>query len=159
MGASIESSIDDMTAAWNGYRSSTTPPLLAAQMDDALEALGVGTVERDPAAVRQGAVDVAYAGLDLELQYRSPAEVDLDRMDRWVRQLLVDVETDDAGAVAGDVVSLTAIWDRTSHTVASVATGRIDVALLALQQAADAEDLVAALNAAMSLQAAIVAIV
>lgn len=151
----VGSGVAAMTAAWDSYGANGPPPLLVAEMGEALNSLGAGAGSKEPAAVRQGAIDVVQASLDLGLQYRLPAEVDLDRMVRWTRQVQVDVDNDDAGAVAGDVVALTATWDRVAHTVDPSAAARVDGALLDLRRAAEAEDLEAALNAAATLQTSV----
>ncbi|MEO7397126.1 MAG: hypothetical protein ABIW84_01025, partial [Ilumatobacteraceae bacterium] len=153
----IGSSVEAMTTAWDSYAGGALPPHLIEQMGAALELLGAGVDEKDPAAVRQGAVDVDYATLDLQLQYSPPAEIDLARMDRWARQVQIDVEAEDAGAVAGDVVVLTAIWDRVIHTVDPAVAASVDEALLGLRRAADAGDLTAAADAATMLQTSVAA--
>lgn len=151
----VGSGVAAMTAAWDSYGANGPPPLLVAEMDEALDSLGAGADSKEPAAVRQGAIDIVQASLDLGLQYRLPAEVDLDRMVRWTRQVQVDVDNQDAGAVAGDVVALTATWDRVAHTVDPSAAALIDDALLDLRRAVEAGDLAAALNAAATLRTSV----
>ena len=53
------------------------------------------------------------------MRHRLPAEVDLDRVATFARQLLVDVDANEAGAVMGDVLSLGFVRDRIGHTLAT----------------------------------------
>jgi hypothetical protein len=104
-----------MTAAWDTFQTSDVPRLLDAQMREALDSLGAAAAAREVADVRQAAIDVAQAGLDLQLRYRPTAEVDRDRLGLWRRQLAVDRAAGDPDAVAGDVATLKAIRDRIDH--------------------------------------------
>ncbi len=74
---------------------------------------------REPAGAGQAAIDVAGAGLDLQLRSRPYAEVDLARLDLWSRQLTVDAAANGAGAVAGDVATIETIRDRIADTLGS----------------------------------------
>ena len=49
--------------------------------------------------------------------HRPPAGVDLDGMDLWARQLLVDAAAKDRGAIAGDAATLRVLWDRAGHSI------------------------------------------
>jgi hypothetical protein len=103
--------------------------------------------------VREAAVKVAQASLDLQLQYRSPAEIDLARFGLWARQLVVDSSSDepDPGHIAADVTTLELIWDRIAHTLDDTAVSDIESQLADLRAAADSEDVVAAAEAASRL--------
>ncbi len=61
---------------------------------------------------RPAAIDVGHAGLDLQLRHRPQADVDRARLGFWEDQLLLDRAAGDAGAVAGDQVTITTIRDR-----------------------------------------------
>jgi hypothetical protein len=95
-----------MAAAWKRAGGSGVPRLLAGQITRALDTLIRAVAARDPARARQAALQVEQAALDLQLRHRPPAQVDLDRMDLWARQLLVDAAAEDRGAVAGDAATL-----------------------------------------------------
>ena len=82
------------------------------QMDVALGALDAAVTARDRAAVRQAAIDVGHATLDLKLQYRPVKTIDEARLRLWDLQLKVDRAARDKGAVAGDLVTIGAIRDR-----------------------------------------------
>ena len=120
------------------------PELLAEQMTTALDALAKAVGDRDPARARQAALRAEQAALDLELRHRDPAEVDLERLDLWARQLQVDAAAKDRGAVAGDVAILQIIWDRVGHTAAPAAAERVGADLAALAKTTDGKDLRAA---------------
>ena len=108
----ISAIADRMTAAWTASVANATPELLRNQMDESLGALDAAVVSRDRAAVRQAAIDVGHATLDLKLRYRPVEVVDEARLGLWKRQLLVDRAAKDAGAIAGDRVTIGAIRDR-----------------------------------------------
>ena len=108
----ISAIADGLTAAWTGRPSGAVPALLRDQMDAALAALKVAITGRDRAAVRQAAIDVGHATLDLKLQYLPVKRVDEARLRLWNLQLKVDRAARDKGAVAGDLVTIGAIRDR-----------------------------------------------
>jgi hypothetical protein len=152
----VTATLEAMNAQWATHKATgDAPPLLAIQMDRALDAvagdpLSPALDDRNVEGVREAAVKVAQASVDLQLQYRSPAEIDLARFDLWARQLVVDGSSKepDPGHIAGDVTTLELIWDRIAHTLDDTAASDIEAQLADLRAAADTEDLVAATNAA-----------
>lgn len=110
----LADSLDELQAAWESFQEADVPPLLDAQLSDALDALSEAVDGGDAEEVRQGAIAVGLATADLHLQYRDPARVDLTRLTWWSRQRRVDAAARDRGAVAGDVATLEAIRDRIS---------------------------------------------
>lgn len=145
-------SLAAMTAAWEAYRAGGVPPLLDTQLSDAMAALVDVIDARDPAETRQAALNVAMADLDFQLRYLPPAEIDLARFELWTRQVLIDADADDSGALAGDVTTLIWINDRIAHTLDGAAADQIDMALDQLQAAVDADDSAAAAAAAAELR-------
>jgi hypothetical protein len=143
-------SVSRMSAAWAAYRrTGDVPRRLVAPTGGTVEALGEAVAVRDRAAARQAALDVARAALDLELQYRPAAEVDLGRFDTWLRQVLVDVESRDHGALLGDVATLEWIRDRLETVLDRVQLTRLDTLLKELRtKAADGEYAAASKTAA-----------
>jgi hypothetical protein len=125
-----------MTAAWARTRGGV-PELLADAMSGTLTALGAAVDGRDPARARQAALRAEQAALDLRLRHRPVAEVDLERLDLWARQLLADAAARHRGAVAGDVATLQVLWDRTGHATDPAAAGRVTASLAALNRAVD----------------------
>ncbi|MGH7528685.1 MAG: hypothetical protein ACREMX_18480, partial [Gemmatimonadales bacterium] len=144
-----------MTEAWDAFTGGEVPPRLEAQMDGALESL-VATVEsQDPAEARQAALDVSLAGLDLKHRHRTAAETDLDLLEHWARQLVVDAEAGDRSAVIGDAATLRWIRDRVARDVSLAELNSIDSRISALQAAARSGDLRQAASAAGSLRSAV----
>jgi len=130
-----------MRSAWKTFQGGEVPPRLGPLLSDALRGLVRAVGDRDPASAREAAIDVAQAGLDLQLRNRPPAEIDRARFELWVRQLLVDAAADDAGGVVGDLATLEWIRDRFAHTLEKVDLIRIDTHLVALRTAVNDEDL------------------
>jgi hypothetical protein len=151
----VAATLATMTAAWSDYRAGDVPKLLATQTTGALDSLARAVKARDPAATRQAALEVTQASLDLQLQHRPAAEVDLARLDMWARQLLVDAAAKDRAAVAGDVATLRTIWERMRHTVAPAQAERVAARLDALRAAAGKRDLDAVARAVTALRAAL----
>jgi hypothetical protein len=106
-----------MDAALKRLAGGEVPELLAEQLTTSMGALTKAAAGRDPAQVRQAALRVEQAALDLQLRWRAPAEVDVERLSLWARQLLLDAAAKDRGAVAGDAATLRVIWDRAGHQV------------------------------------------
>ncbi|HEU0171699.1 MAG TPA: hypothetical protein VFR26_09625 [Acidimicrobiales bacterium] len=150
------STLGAMNAAWAAHKATgAVPPLLDVQMSDALDALAGNALvpavaDRNPEGARNAALDVEMAALDLQLQYRPPAEIDLGRFGIWADQILVDAASDepDAGLIAGDVTSLEWTWDRIAHTLDQADADALQTQLEELRAAADDEDTAAAAEAA-----------
>ena len=118
-------SVDAMITAWDTHQAGDVPGMLDAQMSSALVVLVAAVDARQPAEARQAAIDVARACLDLQLQYRPPAEIDLARFDLCIRQIMVDIAANDLGAVKGDIATLGWIWDRIAYTPDSGPGGKL----------------------------------
>ena len=151
--------LDAMSVAWATHRAGhQVPPLLVIQMNHALgslagDALAPAVGARNSVGASNASLDVLQASLDLQLQYRPPAEIDRARFDRWARQLLVDTggNEPEPGNIAGDVTTLEWIWDRITHTVGDAEADEIERQLEVLRTAADDEDATAAGAAARRL--------
>jgi len=123
------------------------PPLLATELSREMKELRAA----DTTTLRaQESVDIARLALDLRLRHAAREEVDLSRLELWVRQLLIDIGQGDPAAVNGDLVSLDLVRDRVAHAYASMAMTGVDVALGRLRVAAVETDLRAATDAAAS---------
>jgi hypothetical protein len=81
-------------------------------MSGALDALRTAVAARVPANVRQAAIGVAGASLDLQHQFEDLSDNDESRLDIWRFQLVLDRAQGDTAAVAGDRATLEAIEDR-----------------------------------------------
>jgi hypothetical protein len=147
---------DGMGAAWDRFRSGGVPPRLGAQMGDALRAVAGAIRARKPLMAAQDALNVINAALDLQLRYRSPAQVDLARFGLWARQLLLDAGARNEAAVTGDVATLD--WIRDRFTLGRDAAVNVDDLLRLLGAAADAGQLGAVKSGASRLRDAIAGI-
>lgn len=144
--------------AWDAYRSGGVPEVLERQMRRDIDTLAGALAARKPAEAHQAALRVAQNDLDLHLRHQPVVEVDLDRLELWGRQLLVDAAANDAGAVAGDVSTLEWIRERVRRAVDPAIATRIDTQLRDLRAAADHKDIAAAAKATPALLATIAAI-
>jgi hypothetical protein len=137
--------------AWDAYRSGGVPEQLVRQMQRDVDTLAGAVAARTPAEAHAAALRVAQNDLDLRLQHRPAAEIDLDRLRLWARQLQVDTAAGDPGAVAGDVTTMEWTRDRVRHTLDQATAARLDDQLRQLRAAAGNRDLPAAAKAAPAL--------
>jgi hypothetical protein len=122
--------------AWDAYsNASDVPPRLGPPMSLALVELSKAVAARNPDLAATRAIDVGQAGLDLELRYRPPDEIDLGRFELWARQTVVDAAAGHLGAVSGDVASLEWTRDRITDRLDPADLSRINSELLALREA------------------------
>jgi hypothetical protein len=101
-----------MTGAWRRFRAGEVPRRLGARLNVALAGLAGAVGARDRRKAPQAALDVAEAGLDLELRYRRPGAINVARFELWAGRLLADAEAHDAAGIKGDVTTLEFIRDR-----------------------------------------------
>jgi hypothetical protein len=127
-----------MTSDWKALSADEVPKRLGAQMSGALAALARAVGSRDRQEAPQAALDVANAGLDLQLRYRPPAAINLARFELWARQLLADGEARNGAGVSGDVTTLEFIRDRLA--LSSADGTPVDDQLRYLRAAADAKE-------------------
>jgi hypothetical protein len=159
------STLDRMIAAWGAIDESDVPPVLGAQMTEALdelarmiEARGGDDARQSAIDAAQAALDAAQAALDLELQYRSPAEIDLARFDLWAAQLLVDAAKGDAGAINGDFFTLDYIRDRIARVLDDADRTGINTQLEELGGAVGDADFAASIRSAELLREMVAAL-
>ncbi len=145
----------EMSDAWDTFKGGDVPPTLRARMDDALAELGAAVEGRDQGGARQRAINVLRASLDLRLRYRTAAETDLESLDLWARQLVVDSEAGDRDAMIGDAATLKWLRDRIARDVSFAQLSIIDARLGGIRAAAEAGDPVRAAIAAASFRLAL----
>ena len=106
------------------------------------DALIPAVEDRNSEGAREAALDVAIATLDLQLPYRPPAEIELARLDVSAHQLSVDTGSHepDPGHIAGDVATLSWIFERIVHTFDDASATDIEAQLAELRAAAEDED-------------------
>jgi hypothetical protein len=143
--------LDSMIIAWNAHQVGNVPIMLESQMSAALNTL-VGAVNaRQPIEARLAALNVAQASLDLQLQFRPPTEIDIERFKFLTQQILVDVEADEPGSVKSDVVLLELMRDRFAHTLDGAVAAHLNTLLNDLRTSANDEDLEASAETAAKL--------
>ena len=103
---------DRATAAWATYSRRGVPRALHAPMSEALAGLAVTVDAQATALARSSALDVAQAGLDLQLRHRPTLQVDLALLGLRAQQVLIDVDAKDKAFVLGDHAVLQTLRDR-----------------------------------------------
>jgi hypothetical protein len=151
--AEARATLRRMGTAWKAIRSRRPPPMVAARLNHGLRALARAVKGRRSRLTTQTAIDVAQPVLDLELQYRAPAQVDADRFHVWTQQLRVDAAAKDLPAATGDVAVLEWIRDRIAQTLSPAARVEIAARLREVRAATDAKNLPAAADHAARLAA------
>jgi hypothetical protein len=124
-----------MEAAWETFRAGDVPRLIEPRMNEALEVLARAVLSRQMAEARNAAIQAARSSFDLQLPYRSEAEVDLARMDLWAAQLLVDEAAGDADGVGADAFALDYDRDRIREAVDARDLMRINTEIGTIQVA------------------------
>ncbi len=142
---------DRVMGAWDAARTRGVPLRIEDPLSGALVRFVSAVDSRQAAESSQAALDVARLGLDLQLAYRPVSDVDLDRFELWVMQVLIDAEADDSAAVMGDSTTLGWVWDRISPSASPAFSDEVSRGLDALKRAAEDEDVVAAAEAATTL--------
>ncbi len=139
---------DRVTAAWGIARARGVPLRIEDPLSGALVRFVSAVDSRQAAESSQAALDVARLGLDLQLPYRPVGDVDLDRFELWVMQVLIDTDAEDTSAVMGDSTTLGWVWDRITPNVSPAFGDEVSQGLAALETAAEDEDVAAAAEAA-----------
>ena len=135
----VASAIDEVTPALDGLRKHDVPELLERQLLAAVAELRAQARMRSASGAAQAALTVASAGLDVQLRYRTPVEIDLERFDLRARQLILDAAGGRAAAAAGEVTTLEWIRDRLG--LRGVPARDVDAQLRYLAAAAEAGEL------------------
>lgn len=143
---------DEMNAAWKDYTTGEVPKKIEPRMSAALVDLTQAVEARDAKQTSQAAIEAAQWSLDLRLQFRPQAEIDLARFDLWAAQLTLDAAAGDANAVRGDVFTLGYIRDRIMSSLDGADATRVNTAFMDLQVAAGEDGLAAASDAAEQLR-------
>ena len=135
--ASVGDAAASARESWAAYRGQEpVPPRLAPEMERAIRSLERAAAARRKAAAESASIQVSRSALDLELRYRAPGEVDLERFELWARQLIADVDGRDLGGAAGDVATMVWVRDRFAHILEPADLTSVDADLLELRGAA-----------------------
>ncbi|HUQ15935.1 MAG TPA: hypothetical protein VM094_07750 [Gemmatimonadales bacterium] len=144
-----------MTEAWDAFKAGGVPAMVEAELQGSLDALVAAIEAQDVEEARQATLRVALPTLDLKLRHRTAAETDLDLLDVWARQLVLDAAAGDQNAVIGDAATLGWIRDRVARDVPLPELRALDERLAGLRSAAAMRNLSAAGAAAVSLRATV----
>lgn len=145
---SITATFTEVVIAWEGFGSAAVPPVLDLQMDAALEAADAAIENRASGDLRQAAVNLDRAVLDLHLQYRPVTAVDLDRMALIASQIQIDSKAGEPGDLLSNIVGIELIWNRTMHNVEATAADKIGAAITELRATIDSVDVDATIDVA-----------
>jgi hypothetical protein len=156
--AAASYALADVTAAWDTHRGSDVPRLIEPLLTDTLAAVADAVEAQDQAQAQQQAIELARLGYDLQLRYRSVVEVDLDRLELWALQLILDVEAGDAAAVGADHYAIDIVRDRVVHALSTADRVAVNETVGALQIAVVDEEWDAAGEAAGQLREALTGI-
>ncbi|HET7929593.1 MAG TPA: hypothetical protein VFM40_08590 [Actinomycetota bacterium] len=152
--AAATATVREIEAAWKTFRAAAdVPRLIEPRMNLAVVGLARAVRARGNAAARDAAIQAARSSFDLQLPYRSEAEIDLARMDLWAAQLLVDEAAGDAGGVGADAFALDYVRDRIRAAVDPRDLVRINTEIGTIQVAVVDGELGAAAAAAERLRA------
>lgn len=147
----MSATLEAMTEAWEKFQRRGVPSMLNERMSAALDDLEESVQARNAAKSRQASIDVGLTTLDLELRYRSRAQIDLALIEVWARQLIVDSEARDRSAVRGDIATIQVIRQR----LAGHCRGDIDSRIGDLETISQAPELDSATDRAERLQASL----
>lgn len=138
--------------SWRAVDRAEVPRLVRPVLKGAVTALGRAVESREARASAQAAIEVARNGLDLRLRYDSPDAVDLERMDLWLAQMLLDAEYDEGNAVRGDFFAIDYVRDRVRGGLREAGRARLDAELESLLDAINEDDLAAVTDVARRLR-------
>jgi hypothetical protein len=108
----ITALFDEMAEDWHDYEATGVPPLLATEMNTAIDALDEAINGRDKGGARQAAVDIALACLDFKLRYQDREDIDRELIEVWTLQLQIDRAAHDEGGIQSDLETIRIIRDR-----------------------------------------------
>ena len=128
------------------------PRLVRPALRDSLTRLARSVDSRNARGSAQAAIDVARSVLDLRLRYESPEAVDVERLDLWLVQMLLDADAQDASAVRGDFFAIDYVRDRIRGGINEPGRPRLDTELESLLDAINEDDVAAVAKVAHRLR-------
>ena len=149
---SAATSAEAMESAWKNYSTSAMPKPIRQLLGEAMKSLTGAIEKRSVMKARQAAIETARWSFDLQLRHRPVSEINLARFDLWAAQVLVDASAQDAGAVNGDMFTLTLIRDRLLGALDPGTIQSLNIALAELITASADEEFDAASAAAGKLR-------
>ncbi len=141
-----------LTGDWSTVPRADTPRLMVPVVTRAIRAVRGA---KRPAVARQAAVDLSLRALDLQLRYRDPTAVDLERVSVWCDQLQLDAQRHDRPGLGSDVFTFYYLRDRVQASLRAGTASVYNHELGVLQEAAIDHDVPRAALTAHKLQLAI----
>ncbi len=132
------------TASWQAIDPIDVPRLVRTVLHDSVTGLGRAVEARDARGSAQDAIEVARSTLDLRLRYQSPDAIDVERLDLWLAQVLLDAKYHDTNAVRGDFFAIDYVRDRVRDGIDEPTRTRLDTQLESLLDAINEDDIAAA---------------
>jgi len=140
---------------WITLRHGPLPPRIVAEITPALERLTIAIDHRHVHAASTAALDVAQGGLDLELLFRRPLDVDLERVHHHAQRLRVAAARHDEAAVTGEVATIEWTAQRVAPRLSGSQQRSLDAQLHDLRTASDLHNLAATGDIAARLAASL----
>jgi len=150
-----DATLREMQRAHASLTPDEVPVLIGPWLDRAMGSLATAVRAHDAGRARQASIDTEQRVLDVELRYRPPTEINVDRMDLWAAQLQADAANRDVEAVNGDVFSLFYIRDRIVESLSPEVRTEVNTQVGHVQVAGPDGDLARATKAATALRAAL----
>ena len=110
--------LSGLEAAWTKYDRQGPWPRLNTQMSEQLATLKTAIASKSQEGARQAAIHAAGASLDFQLRYRTPAEVDMGRLDLSSRRLGI---ASDVLLISGGVAIAVGVYMMIAHPGAKAA--------------------------------------
>ena len=149
---SARAAFEKMNEAWKSHTATgSVPPRLKEPTVAAMQALNEATHGEDRMKTLQASLDVLLAALDLELQFRPIAEIEIARFDHWLRRCIADALAKNHDGMMSDIATLEWVRDRFAHGCDKVALTRLDYLLKQLRNTINDEEFDAASKAAKAI--------
>ncbi len=139
--------LSSLKVAWNALQKNPdgVSVRLGAQMERAIEslegdALEPGALARYTIGTQNGALDVAFAALDLERRYRATAEIELASITLWARKTIIDANALEQGFVLSDARAFEFLIERVKEKLSKGDADQLEILVKQLATAADKED-------------------
>jgi hypothetical protein len=144
--------VDAIRAASAALAPGVVPAPIRPLMTEAIGRLAAAVDGRKVPRGQAAAIELARLAFDVQLRYRSTAEIDMARSDLWAAQILVDVATGDVVGVNAAVLALDYIRERFVGGLEIASARRLNTQIGDLQSAVIDADMDAAAGAATELR-------
>jgi hypothetical protein len=115
-----------MATDWASLKEHHLPPRVADEMDRAIAQLGPAVDAKKAHVGVTATIAVAQSATDLELLYRQPIDIDIERVHLHAQRLRVDAAADDSAGVSGEVSVLGWVAERIRGHLAETDRRQLD---------------------------------